>query len=84
MSIGYNASPGKAVMKKLCSEGGLFRWPDSVMQWLSTKNSKKPAKVLEDQLEIVDYLLEHCAELCLEPAKDISTNPGWEKYLLKY
>jgi len=61
----------------------VFVWPKSVVSWLTKKHNKAAAKVKEEQLLLIDYLLEHCVELCLDATKDISTNPGWEKYLLK-
>jgi hypothetical protein len=61
-----------------------FVWPKSVMSWLTKKYNNLMAKVTEEQqLLLIDYLLEHCIELCLDQTKDISTNPSWEKYLLK-
>jgi hypothetical protein len=81
MSIGYDTVVDQEAKKKVCS---LFRWPKSVRTKLSKKHKGENAKILAEQLVIVDYLLEHCSELCLDPAKDISTNPGWETYLLNF
>ena len=61
---------------------GIFKWPKSVLRKLKKKSNGMEAQMMADQLELIDYLLEHCSELCLDPSKDISTNPGWEKYLL--
>jgi hypothetical protein len=81
MCIGYD-NANVATRNKLCGDDA-FVWPKSVMSWLTKKHNNVMAKVTEEQLLLTDYLLEHCVELCLDQTKDISTNPGWEKYLLK-
>lgn len=81
MCIGYD-NANVATRNKLCGDN-VFVWPKSVMSWLTKKHNNVMAKVTEEQLLLTDYLLEHCVELCLDQTKDISTNPGWEKYLLK-
>jgi hypothetical protein len=81
MSIGYD-NANVATRNKLCGDD-VFVWPKSVMNWLTKKHNNVMAKVTEEQLLLTDYLLEHCIELSLDQTKDISTNPGWEKYLLK-
>ena len=40
------------------------------------KNGRDKTKVMDEQLVLIDYLLEHVLELCLEPSKDISTSSG--------
>jgi hypothetical protein len=77
----YNAN--MATRNKLCGDD-VFVWPKSVMSWFTKKHNTVMAKVTEEQLLLIDYLLEYCIELCLDQTKDISMNPGWEKkYFLK-
>jgi hypothetical protein len=81
MSLGYD-NANVATWNKLCGDE-VFVWPKSVTSWLVKKHNGASAKMMEEQLLLIDYLLEHCAELCLDATRDVSTNPGWEKYLLK-
>ena len=79
MMIGYDNLP--LTRQKLCGNT-VFVWPMSIERMLAKKHGSNTAKIMEDKLELIDYLLEHCGELCLDPTKDISRSKGWEKYML--
>jgi len=79
MSIGYR---DLVETRQILCGNSIFSWNSNILSWLHRKHGGVTSKIFEEQLLLIDYLLEHCVELCLEPSKDISTSMGWEKYLI--
>ena len=74
LAVGYDESSDFVHHLHEESESeGLFNWTDS--------NGDSPAKIVDKQLILVDYLLELGYDLLTPERDNVSESPGFEKYI---
>ena len=67
---------------KICQEkGGYLHWSKEILDYLSKKRSLNAAQLKTVKVEMVSYLFELCYDLCLGKQDNISSSPGFEKFL---
>ena len=79
-AIGIKRSNVESIVDE--SEEGIFNWTADSKK--SLNNTSRNATIRkEKKIELVEYLLEHVFELLLSKENDVSTSPGFERYLLQ-
>lgn len=84
-ALGWGRTPGTEAVKALTQpieKGGLFVWDQATMNRIHSKKRRPEVKAV--QMDLVSYLIESAYDVALSSGKNVSSNPGWEKFLLEF
>jgi hypothetical protein len=83
--VGFDRQNPKAVdfLTQDARDGGLLNWTGAIDE-LRSRHGHKSAKIKEDQLVLVEYLVELVCDLLLNPANCVSNSAGFERFLKEF